>query len=596
MATASLAAPQQSVSRPRQNWILGPVQDVVLFIATPLLSLAVVIAVYPVLGLPTLYLLFTIYTVGHHLPTFMRIYGDRDLFRRFRWRFIIGPVIPFAFAAGVAAYVVLQDIPLEKTFYLMIIPTIWDAWHFLMQHYGFVRIYDRPNAAPRRLAARMDLAICWTWFLLIMVRAGSWLPDILADIDLRSAIPVIYLVDSSAYRILLNVTGAAALAVTVAYAAYLVWCRAQGYFISRAKLLLLAITFGVMYLTYVPNTVMDHVLHGWHSFFGYVSSEQLASAQGDALRWNFLLGFVVLGLVHDTQYLAIVWKYNRSLARREDPTRPPLFQKAFARGGAVAILAYVILCFAYGGALHLDSFLSLPTGIFKVLFAVLFALSFTSLLMHYYFDGFIWKVRHKENQQHLAMLELRTDTVNKPEALPSWWDRWRERSSLPWLKTALSHTLYFGLPLGLLTLGAWWWNPDPEGQVALRRAEANRLYQRDRIDDAIRQAQRAVDALEEQVPVQRQLVDISPTAANSAHLAFLLHQQAGARLDLAYLKQEGTEEERKERYHEGVRQAIATLEAALQRPGPCYNNPLSLGAPPPDPQVLLAQWHQELDR
>ena len=35
----------------------------------------------------------------------------------------------------------------------------------------------------------------------------------------------------------------------------------------------------------------------------------------------------------------------------------------------------------------------------------LFALAFTSEILHYYYDGFIWKVRHKENRQHLAMNE-----------------------------------------------------------------------------------------------------------------------------------------------------------------------------------------------
>ena len=36
-------------------------------------------------------------TVAHHLPTFIRIYGDVELFRRYRWNFLLGPLVPLAY-------------------------------------------------------------------------------------------------------------------------------------------------------------------------------------------------------------------------------------------------------------------------------------------------------------------------------------------------------------------------------------------------------------------------------------------------------------------------------------------------------------------
>ena len=36
-------------------------------------------------------LLHVVFTVAHHLPTFIRVYGDVDLFRRFKWTFLWRP-------------------------------------------------------------------------------------------------------------------------------------------------------------------------------------------------------------------------------------------------------------------------------------------------------------------------------------------------------------------------------------------------------------------------------------------------------------------------------------------------------------------------
>ena len=48
-----------------------------------------------------------------------------------------------------------------------------------------------------------------------------------------------------------------------------------------------------------------------------------------------------------TQYLAIVWTYNRNLAQKPEKTRPR-FTRIFARGGVAVAGFYVALCLVYG--------------------------------------------------------------------------------------------------------------------------------------------------------------------------------------------------------------------------------------------------------
>jgi len=73
-------------------------------IAAPLLVLALALLTFhfvsPGDAAALIILVHMVMTVAHHLPTFIRIYGDVDLFQRFKWTFLLGPLVPLTFAAG----------------------------------------------------------------------------------------------------------------------------------------------------------------------------------------------------------------------------------------------------------------------------------------------------------------------------------------------------------------------------------------------------------------------------------------------------------------------------------------------------------------
>ena len=377
MASAAMSVVRALPRETRQAWILSPAQDALLVVAAPLLVLAAAVAAFAFLGAvdATAYilLLHVVLTVAHHLPTFIRVYGDVDLFRRFKWTFVLAPLIPLGFTSAALVYLNTHDYPVENVLYLWVLLALWDPWHFLMQHYGFTRIYDRHNAAPKKLAARMDLVLSATWFAFIMLASGEWLAGILEDLFLTADLPLAVVLPPAAIRAVTMAMLAAATAATLAYGIYLVWCRQQGYFVSYVKLALFVTMFGVMFIAYTPNAWI------------------LSWAPG----WTFAVGFAVIGVVHMTQYLAIVWRYNRSLAAQPQRARAGMFRALHGRGGWLVGGAYVALCLAYGGVLttqHEN----------RLLMSVLLALGFTSTLLHYYFDGFIWKLRHRQNRENLG--------------------------------------------------------------------------------------------------------------------------------------------------------------------------------------------------
>src|SRR5438552_8734120 len=91
------AAPRTSL------WILDSWRDLILYVATPLLLLPVFALAQTRWSPQDIYLFVAAFgAVGHRHPRMIRAYGDRALFERFRWRFILAPL--FLLVTYVAYY------------------------------------------------------------------------------------------------------------------------------------------------------------------------------------------------------------------------------------------------------------------------------------------------------------------------------------------------------------------------------------------------------------------------------------------------------------------------------------------------------------
>jgi hypothetical protein len=384
----------------------------------------------------------------------------------------------------------------------------------------------------------MDLSICATWFAYIMLASGGWLPEILRDLYSRSHLPIIFAFSMGALVLLRQLALGIALITTIVYVGYLVWCRSRGYFVSAAKIALFLITFGVMGFTYTPNPWLLGVAPGW----------------------TFKVGFAVLGIVHVTQYLAIVWRYNRSLALRANRARPGLFQRLHAKGGWLIGSLYVLCCVSYGYTLtmvHQN----------RWLMGTMLAIGFTSTLMHYYFDGFIWKVRHKQNVENLAMEDAGVVAGGTPtQMLASWWATMKQT---PAYVIFFRQVLYFAVPMGMLTLGAWmvWTRPAPNYMAHMEKAD--QLKRQGRADETLQEAELALADMERQLPIARKTAELQPTAAHESELAELIYIHSLAQeISIPALKGQPPNQARYAMHLGQIQEAMDTLEKALQIGGP----------------------------
>jgi len=334
-------------------WMLDPWRDFVLIVGAPFIILPTLWLVQRRFRADQIYLFVASFgAVGHHLPGMMRAYGDRFLFDRFKYRFVLTPLL----LGGTCVVFAVRQLTA-----MVLIAYVWGVWHGLMQTYGFLRIYDSKVGSVSRLTARLDSAMCLTWFVAAVLLSPTRMAKILTDYY-RSGGAVI---SPSLVAGLTNAWLAATALLTAGFIAHLLYAHARGHAASPPKLMLMATS----------------IAFWWYS--------NVAVA-------NMLVGIALFEIFHDIQYLTIVWIFNLNRVDR-NPTVGRFTRFLFRRSSGLAGL-YVGLVAAYGSLNLVPVWLSSQT-VSRVLTGLLTA----SALLHFYYDGFIWKVREPSIRESLDL-------------------------------------------------------------------------------------------------------------------------------------------------------------------------------------------------
>jgi tetratricopeptide (TPR) repeat protein len=340
--------------------------------------------------------------MGHHLPGMIRAYGDRALFERFKWRFILAPL----FLLAVCTAFFWWDLK-----GILLVVFFWGVWHGLMQTYGFCRIYDAKAGTFDALTRRLDFAMCVIWFATAVV---------LSPYRLSDTLDTYYM------------CGGPFIAPSVVH-------HGQQLFLFAAITvsILFLLHFGRMWIIGKrPNPVKVALLVTSIAFWWYCNN----------LVANILVGIALFEVFHDVQYLSLVWIYNRNRVEK-DSNIGGFMRFVFRRSGSLIGL-YVGLVFAYGSLSYFNAHLGIET-VKRILTGVVTA----STLLHFYYDGFIWKVRERSTRQSLGLAGGTAD-VSLGGFLPSW--AWH---GLKWVAV-------FVVPLSAL----WFWQTHLNVPEVQRRA------------------------------------------------------------------------------------------------------------------------------
>jgi tetratricopeptide (TPR) repeat protein len=358
-----------AVVRKSSLWILDSWRDLILYVCTPLLLVPIFIAAQGLWAAEDIYLFVAAFgAMGHHLPGMIRAYGDRALFQRFRWRFICAPI----FLVVVCAAFSLWDLK-----GIVLVAFIWGVWHGMMQTYGFCRIYDAKVGSFAEVTRRLDFALCGIWFATAVLLSPQRMTDTLETYYSAGGPFISPALLRAGQQGLL----ALALLISAIFLANFIWMWTSGKRPSPVKLVLLVTSI---------------------SFWWYCNN----------IVASVLVGVALFEVFHDVQYLSLVWIYNRKRVE-SDRSIGGFMRFVFRRSGALVGL-YIGLIFAYGALGYYKSSIGIDV-VKRILTGVVTA----SALLHFYYDGFIWKVREKSTRQSLGIAGGTAD-VSLGGFLPGW--------------------------------------------------------------------------------------------------------------------------------------------------------------------------------
>src|SRR6185437_8410221 len=365
-------------------------RDLILYVGTPLLILPVFALAQARWSPQDIYLFVAAFgAMGHHLPGMIRAYGDRALFERFKWRFILAPL----FLLAVCTAFFWWDLK-----GILLVVFFWGVWHGLMQTYGFCGIYDAKTGTFDALTRRLDFAMCVIWFATAVALSPYRLSDTLDTYYMCGGPFIAPSIIQHGQQLFLFA------AVTVS--------------------ILFLLHFGRLWIIGKrPNPVKVALLVTSIAFWWYCNN----------LVANILVGIALFEVFHDVQYLSLVWIYNRNRVEK-DSNIGGFMRFVFRRSGSLIGL-YVGLVFAYGSVSFINAYVGMDT-VKRILTGVVTA----STLLHFYYDGFIWKVRERSTRQSLGLAGGTAD-VSLGGMLPSW-----ALHGLKWVAV-------FVVPLGAL----WFW-------------------------------------------------------------------------------------------------------------------------------------------
>jgi Tfp pilus assembly protein PilF len=375
----------------RRYWIFSPVQDLTFVLLTPLAILLTFTAAQRGGWINGLVAFALALAMAHYFPGILRAYGDRALFRRYRLRLILAPAFLLT-TTSLFAYLNLN--------FVFLLAGLWGAWHWMMQAYGFARIYDAKADPAARAPARLDQMICLMWFGTCVFVLNDVFPLYVERYYESGGALLPALAFTWFTRAWLVVT----IGLTIWYVLRIFRTIRQGYWPNPLKLVLIAATF--VYLRYTASLV-DEPQVAWAMFESW----------------------------HDIQYLAIVWMFNLSRARHNPEAGP--FIRFLFRPRALLVLAYVAVCLVFGSLTH--AWRLFENG---ALVRVAASVVIGTALLHYYLDGFIWKIRESETREALGVGAKSEGGALRSASSGALIPAWARHAAL-WLLFVVPGTLFF---------------------------------------------------------------------------------------------------------------------------------------------------------
>jgi len=336
-AAAAGAITKPSVST---GWLRAPAFDLSFIVGTTALALGTTAFLlnHPALFAPVFILNMWLLGFHHVVATFTRICFDRQSLRQY-WPLVT--VLPPVLFAVVCAIGFGPGQWLLATIYFY-----WQAFHYARQSYGISMAYARrPENAPN-VDLRLNRWMLYSVPLWGVLQRSHDAPEKFLGLEVWFLPVPLLAVQAAALVALLLVTW---------------WCIDLLRGIRRGAL------------------PLSHALYGF--------SHIVVFAAGYLLVGPLDLGWLLINIWHNAQYLLFVWHFNnKRFADRVDPERP--FLSNLSRRENVP--AYLLVCLAIS-TVGYAAVLQLSAAVHLEQVTLVFLVAQTLNYHHYIVDGIVWR-------------------------------------------------------------------------------------------------------------------------------------------------------------------------------------------------------------
>jgi hypothetical protein len=279
---------------------------------------------------------------AHLFAVVFRSHGNPQIFRKYRIRFVVVPIV--LFISMLLSNWVLVSISVLATF--------WDVYHSGLQTFGFARIYDKKAGNDPKQGRTLDMILNHLLYAGPIVSGATMLAHFsdfntfrFVNSTFFPKIPL-FMVRTQRYFAWSIVTVGGLFLI---YYVYAYWqLSKKGYQISPLKVFLLVSTAAVSIYSWGFDTWAE--------------------------------AFFIMNFFHAFQYFGIVWCMEKKQIMKR-------FRLQNRRGGMwISLFLLVAITFAYGFAVQ-----AIPSSVIAF-----YSFSLVVSIMHFWYDGFIWSVSRKE--------------------------------------------------------------------------------------------------------------------------------------------------------------------------------------------------------
>ena len=346
------------------GYIRNPRADFVWFVALPFAAIATALGFHHWLPYMATASVAVWITIPHHYASWVRSYGSREDWARWRDRLSVGALIVLSGVLLGFAFVPIT---------IALVLLLWDHQHSAMQQHGFARIYDFKAGTGAPSMGRWDFWLAIVLYGNLLVVGPIWTELWISQLyrwNLQLRADTILSIQTLSWSL--------TCAYLVAYVGYVGWSVTRGYRINPMKYIFIAASYTLWYWvawqdSLLVYTVAHRIMHGvQYIVMVYWFVDTKVERTGERPRffeqWS-LSRFIVLGLLYTLLFHLLT-------------------------GSGIGIFGFGLV-----GALEMDAYLQFDpekaTG-----FLAATAVS-AAAAVHYYVDSFVWKVSDEKTQEGL---------------------------------------------------------------------------------------------------------------------------------------------------------------------------------------------------